>query len=774
MGARWTAIGFGLGMVTLATAAVAEDAATVEPVIVTARLRPENAQSIPTSLSVVDADQLAAARTESVAQIAQLVPSLNYVSPNPRNTAFTIRGLGSSVIAVSQANDGLDPGVGIYVDQVYQARPATAAFDLPDLERVEVLRGPQGTVFGRNTAAGALNITTRAPTFTPEATAEISLGDLNYRQGKLTLSGPLIPDQIAGRFSLMTARRDGNLRNVTTGGRNNDVDTLALRARLLVRVGADVDLTVSGDYGRLNSNCCTQVFVGVGTTLKSEARRYYALAAGVGYAPPSLNPYDRMTDIDAGLKVDTNQGGVSAIAQWRLPDAVVTSVSAWRQWNWDAANDRDYTRLSIQTVQHIPSRQNQYSQEIRIASPGRRNLEYVTGLYAFTQIQIGRPVTRYGPLATYWLLGPSPAFPANLLDGYTTDGRTRLESHAYAAFGEVIWRLSDAVSLTGGLRYTHEDKAGTFASTVSGGATPTSSALLNSKLSILRPQSYRASVSDHDLSGRLMATWDMSPRVMLYASYAVAGKSGGVNMSGLPLDAANQPALNTAVIRPEKNAAWEIGIKSRLMDDQLVLNLVAFQTTIRDFQTNVVDNGPGALRGYLANIERVRVEGVELDSRARLTSHLTVQTAASWTEGRYLRYRNGPCPLERIGSAITVCDLSGRPLSALPKLAWSIGADYARPLEPDLSFFIHADALGRSGVFGDPTDSRYTWLPGYTVVNARIGLRKTSGLEISIWARNLFQAQYLQNVTVQAGNSGLIVGTPGDPRSLGMTLRASY
>lgn len=773
--AAWrVAAGLALGMASLAGAALADEATTVEPVIVTARLRPENAQTVPTSLSVVDARQLAAAQTASIAQVAQLVPSLNYVSPNPRNTAFTIRGLGSSVIAVSQSNDGLDPAVGFYVDQVYHGRPATAAFDLLDLERVEVLRGPQGTVFGRNTTAGAINITSRAPTFVPQAVGEVSVGDLSYRQGKLTVSGPLMAERIAGRLSVMSTRRDGTLRNVTTGGRNNDVDSLALRGQLLFQLRPNLDLRVYGDYSRLDSNCCTQVYVGIGTTLKAAVRQYPALAAGVGYAPPSLNPYDRLTDIDAALKVDTNEGGLSAITEWRLSDAVVTSVSAWRQWNWDAANDRDYTRLSIQTLQHIPSRQNQYSQELRIASSGRRNLEYTAGLYAFTQTQIGRPITQYGPLATYWLLGPSPAFPANLLDGYATDGRTRLESHSWAAFGELTWRVTEAVGLTGGLRYTREDKSGRFASTVSGGATPATTALLNSKLTILRPQAYQASVSDDDLSGRVTAAWEVTPRVMIYASYARAGKSGGVNMSGLPLDAANQPALNTAVVGPERNVALEAGVKSRLFDDRLVLNLDVFQTTIRDFQTNVVDSGPGALRGYLANIERVRVKGLELDSRAQVSSNLSLQASVSWTDGKYLSYRNGPCPLEQIGAATTVCDLSGKFLSALPKAAWSLGADYVRPVQSDLSVFAHLDAHGRTKVFGDPTDSRYTVLPGYTVVNARVGVRDRSGVEVSIWVRNFFQAEYLQNVTVQAGNSGLVVGTPGDPRTLGMTLRASY
>ena len=175
--------------------------------MVTTRQRQEDAQAIPVSLSVVDESTLAVTATINTSQIAQLVPSPNYVSPNPRNTAFTISGLGSSVVAVSQAMDGLEPGVGFYVDQVYHARPATAAFDFLDLERVEVLRGPQGTLFGKNTTAGAINITSRGASFEREASAELSGANYGYLQGKASLSGPLIGNRLAGRLSAAVTRR---------------------------------------------------------------------------------------------------------------------------------------------------------------------------------------------------------------------------------------------------------------------------------------------------------------------------------------------------------------------------------------------------------------------------------------------------------------------------------------------------------------------------------------------------------------------------------------
>src|SRR5262249_22270658 len=144
-------------------------------------------------------------------------------------------------------------------------------------------------------------------------------------------------------------------------------------------------------------------------------------------------------------------------------------VSAWRFWDWSAANDRDYTSLSIQTIQGIPSRQEQWSQELRLASNGTNTVDYVAGLYAFSQTIRGNPVTEYGPMATFWLLGPATVFPQNLLDGYRTTGRTRFESNSYAAFGEATWHVMDRLDLTGGVRYTYEDKNGQHDARVSGG-----------------------------------------------------------------------------------------------------------------------------------------------------------------------------------------------------------------------------------------------------------------------------------------------------------------
>ncbi|OYU14636.1 MAG: TonB-dependent receptor [Alphaproteobacteria bacterium PA4] len=754
-----------------------DTAQRVPEILVTARRRVEDVQAVPAAVSVIDGDHIERSYTVNTALLSLLVPALNYSSANPRNTAFTIRGIGSSVVAVSQANDGLEPGVGFYVDQVYHARPATAAFDFVDIDHIEVLRGPQGTLFGKNTTAGAIHILTGAPSFDWQAQGEVSYGEHDFLQTRAALSGPLVADRLAFRVSGLWTRRDGVLHNVTTGSDQNSLNNQAVRGQLLWQASDALTLRLTGDWSNFKSECCTQVYLRTGTSLRPAARQFPALAAGIGYAPPSTNPYDRLTDIDARLAVDTNEGGVSLVGDWDLGHATITSVTAWRFWNWNAANDRDYTSLRIQLQQGIPSRQDQISQEVRIASNGDGPLGYVAGLYYFRQVITGRPISIYGPTAAYWLLGPTTgtppvAVPANLLDGYGQDGATRFAADSYAAFGEVNWRATDRLTVTGGLRYTIEHKVGDYATTVSGGLQTTVPALVNAKLSILRPQTYGARDDSGDLSGRGNISYQVSDGIFAYASYARGFKSGGINMSGLPLDAQNQPVLSTAVVRPERNTTYEGGIKTDVFDRRLRINLTGYYTDVRNFQATLVDSTQTvALRGYLSNIPRVTVKGFEADAIAAPVAGLQLRASVAYADGKYADYPKGPCPLELQGTATASCDLTGGRLSGLPRWSTTLGGDYALPVGAGGAVFVHADSSWRSSYFGDPTLSKFTLIPGYNVTNASIGFRAAKGWTVTVFARNLFNSNYIQNLTTQAGNSGLILGTPSDPRIIGATLR---
>jgi len=784
-------------------------ATTLDNVTVTARQREENMQKVPIAVSVVNGEWLDRSYTVNTQQLSQLVPSLYYNSANPRNTAYTIRGLGSNTLSVSAANDGIEPGVGFYIDGVYHGRPATAAFDFTDIDRIEVLRGPQGTLFGKNTTAGAINITSREPTFVPEGNGEISMGEQGFLQAKGSVSGPL-SQTVAGRLSAQFTERDGTLHNVNTGKDENELDNYALRGQLLFKPDDSLKIRLIGDVTNLDSDCCTQNYLRVGSSLRGAARQFDGLAANLSahglpaYAPPSRNIYDRLTDIDAPLHIDTQDGGVSLHADWDVGPVTLTSISAWRYWKWDVANDRDYTGIPIQTVQRIPSRQDQYSQEFRVASNGDGPFSYVGGLYFYTQEINGKPISIYGPAATYWLVSTTsfPGMPDNLADGYGQFGDSHYRMKSYAAFGEANYRFTDRLTATLGLRYTYEDEDGHYATTVSGGLPTTPGTVQdNARLSLFRPQSYSASDKGGNPSGRFNLAYQFTDDMFGYASFACGYKSGGLNMSGLPLDAANNPALATAVIKDETNTTREVGLKTAWWDGRATLNLAAYRTVVRNYQANVTSGTEtAALRTYPANIPEVRVQGVEGDFAALLFRGFTLRASFAYADGKYTDYPKGPCPLEwqnpnaaggcqPLAAPANLADktsnprgnpdvpgayvLTGLPLAGLSKWAGSLGFDYEYPIGND-AFLLHADSSARSGYNSDTTNSIYTKIAGYAAVNASIGYRFNDNWEVDAFARNLFDRNYVTALTVQTGNSGLILGQPSDPRMLGVTVRAHF
>ncbi len=321
--------------------------------------------------------------------------------------------------------------------------------------------GPQGTLFGKNTAAGAILIISRAPTFTPESSGEVSFGNYDYMQAKTSFSGPLT-ETVAGRLSAQVTRRDGLLHNVKTDKELNSLNNVALRGQLLFQPSEDFSLRLIADVSDLDSDCCTQNYLRVGTSLRGAARQFPGLSAALpahgfpAYVPPSTNIYDRLTDIDTDLHIDTQDGGISLNADWNLGGATLTSITAWRYWDWDVSNDRDYIGVPIQLIQRIPSRQDQYSQELRIAADSGK-LSYVGGLYFFSQEINGKPTSVYGPASAYWLIStttfPAGSRPDNLTDGYGQYGNSHFTMNSYAAFGEANYDITDRLTATVGLRY---------------------------------------------------------------------------------------------------------------------------------------------------------------------------------------------------------------------------------------------------------------------------------------------------------------------------------
>ncbi|MEH0198905.1 TonB-dependent receptor [Caulobacter sp. CCNWLY153] len=755
--------------------AATDDSSLVGQVFVTARRREESAQEVPIALTVTSAETLTQTGVNSIVALTQLVPTLQVLSPNPRNTALTIRGLGASY---GLANDGLEQGVGIYVDQVYNSRPGAATLDFIDIQQIEVLRGPQGTLFGKNTTAGALNITTRDATQEFEADVEASYGSLNFRQFKATAAGPIIKDKLAARLSFVGTWRDGDLYNPKSNTYQNARASTGYRGQLKFTPNEKLTVKLYGDYAVQQPECCTQVYVTVGDTAKNSNLEYAFLAAGKNYTVASTNPYDRISDIDDPIQADQWVNGLSAVADYDFGPVTLTSVTAHREWDWEPRNDRDYTALDVTRRSNNPSHQKQFSQEFRLSNNGGQAFDWTVGLYYFDQNVTTHGVTEYGSDASYWLLPGTPeaSVPA-LLDGYTVFNDSTIDTTSYAAFGQLTWKVNDRLSVTPGVRFTQEKKDGTYVQTTTGGLANPTAAQNTRRLGIARPQNFSAKTDDGAWSGQIAVVYALSKDINAYATVSSGNKSGGINMTSLPLTSANLPSQQAAVIRPEKVTTIDVGLKTQWFDRLLTANLAAFATDVKDFQANVVDSGPGALRGYLANVKKVEVRGVELDATTRSIGGFKFYGNLAWTEGKYADFVNGPCPLERIGASTAQCDLSGRPLPGLSKWAGSAGAEYRQDASLGrLTGEVYAgvDASFRSNYYADSSDSRYSIIKAYEIVNLRAGFKSQAGWEAFVSVRNAFDAEYLQNITVVSGNSGLVVGTPGDARAVAFTLRASY
>ena len=767
-------------------------------IVVTARRREERAQNVPIPISVVGVKEIDNTGSFNVARLQQLQPTLQFYSTNPRNSSVNIRGLGAPL---GLTNDGIDQGVGVYIDQVYLSRVAAATLDFLDVQQVETLRGPQGTLYGKNTVAGAINITSQAPSFDYGGRVELSAGNLAFKQAKASITGPL-GDRVAARLGLATTSRRGTVYNVATGNYVNEQDNLGVRGSLLFRASDTFSLTLSGDYSRQNPECCAQIFVRVGNTQRPLSRQFDALAAAQNYEPPSRNAFDRLTDLDADLNAKNVLGGVSLRGELDVGKGTLTSITAWRFWDWLPANDRDFTGLPITTLSQNPTRQDQFTQEFRYAGDGN-GFDYVLGAFGFYQNIHTTGSQRQGPAASRWLINPTSALAndPSVLDGLTASNDIRLKNFSGALFAKVNWRLGDRFTLSPGFRVNYDDKVGSYVSIVrdaAGALVPYSvgTARQAAQRDAIQPQAftdeaYRAWNASYDLTASYKPTED----VLLYATYAHSFKSGGLNLNGVPV-VNGVVQTDLAQIDPEKVDHFEAGVKSQFWGRRATLNVTGFWTEIRDYQAIVNNSSTSTLRGYLANAGKVRVRGIEADFSIRPSERLTAYVNGAFNDARYLDFKNAPCPPELSGGGTPtaanptigapgapgtnspiVCDISGQWLPGVSKWALSYGAEYNEPARVfGLSgqTYVGIDASSRTKFSSNASRSIYTDIDGYTLTNLRAGFRSDNGLNVFGWVRNLFDVKYYEVLATTPGNTGLIAGNVGDPLTYGVTVGKSF
>lgn len=749
-------------------------------IVVTSRRRKEVAQDVPIAITVIGGPLVAETGAFNVNRLKELIPSVQLYSSNPRNTGLNIRGLGSSF---GLTNDGIDPGVGFYVDGVYYARPAATTLDFIDVEQIEVLRGPQGTLFGKNTTAGAFNVTTKKASFTPGANFELSYGNYGYIQAKASITGP-ISKKIAGRLSFSGTQRDGLLYNVATQKRVNDLNNLGLRGQLLYKPTEKISITLAGDATRQRPDGYAQVFAGVAPTLRANYRQFEQIITDLNYQLPSRNPFDRKIDHDTPWKSGNDLGGASINADFKLGSGTLTATTAWRYWNWDPSNDRDFTGLQALKLSQATSRHEQWSQEVRWAGTFSSRLSGVFGVFAFAQELNSDPVHIEESGSATWRFSQNSTSALwktpGLFDGFGIKTRQKMNTFSGAVFGQVDWSITKRLSLLPGIRFNYDDKKVDFDRQTYGGLETTDPALIALKNAVYTNQTFNTQIDDTNLSGQLTLAYKATKKINTFATYSTSFKPVGLNLGGLPT-ASGKPLIELAVIKPEAVNHFEIGAKTTLIPNS-TLNITFHNTEINNYQTLVQSPEVGVNRGYLANAEKVRVQGVELDANLKLRNFLSIYGGVAYTDGKYISFTNAPLPLEETGKTVdgqqvAFKDISGGDLPGISKWAGSMGVELTQPKtflgQPGESF-VAVDAYFRSGFSSSPSPSAYLVIEGYSLLNARIGFKTIKGVSAFLWVRNLLDKDYFEQLLPGAGNAGHYAAVLGDQRTYGITLRQSF
>jgi iron complex outermembrane receptor protein len=695
--------------------AAAADTNQIEEVVVTAQKREENLQDVPIAITAISGETAKKSGLTQFYDLGQYIPSFTAdMYGDARAARVTLRG-----VASVQDNPGKQSSVGVFIDGVFMARTGMGASDLLDIERMEVLRGPQGTLFGMNTAAGLINIVTKKPDLHEfHGYGEAVLGNYDRHELRGNITGPIIDGKLGFGLSGYTVKRDGLLYNSTL---KRDVDSQskwAVRGKLSY-VGENFDAVLVADTEREDSDCCAYLILSARPSVSLSGVNVYNLI------PPGA-PWTRVT---ANSAVNQNQhhgGGVSLEMNYNLGDFTLTSVTAWRKWRFHGLNDTDSFPIVAADNALIVQNHDQVSQELRITSPAGEKLEYVGGLFYFERLSwdYERRIPQ-GPTATQAQPG--------------TNGQTiiigDLNDVSYAVFGNVTYHFTDQLTGSAGARYTREVQDADFTQTSQGSA-------------FVNLGRRRDTLEEGQVTWSSNLNYKVTPDVMVYGSAARGFKPSGFDLTRLR-------NFNNFKFKPETNLNFEFGVKSTLFDRRMILNVAAYHTDYNNFQTSALDG----VFLVTTNAKKFVTQGIEIETTIYPATGLVFQGAAGFADARYRDFKNAAC-LPGIAGA---CDLTGRRLQLSPRYTASASMDYRRPIGVgDWTGFTRVEYSFRSSVYSAQNLDEKTRQDAFSLVNARIGVESANGLKVELWARNIFDKDW---VTLFFGTPGIGGGIPGEAGS---------
>jgi iron complex outermembrane recepter protein len=778
-------------------AAPASSDVAIEEIVVTAQLRKENVQDVPVSVQVISSATLVQQNFHSLDDVSQIAPSV-HVAASVSTDELYIRGIGSG------SNPSFDQSVGTFIDDIYHGRSRSSAADFFDLERFEILKGPQSTFFGNNAIAGAFNLTTKAPSDSLEGYARALYGMYGDRTVEAASSIP-ISDQLSARLAIHYDGSDGWLKNESLDSHSPAIDNVAARLTLLYRPSEDLDVKLKLQEGHnqmagsyLQGNQCPP-----SAPIPATGFCKVDLGLGLGYTMGSENNF---TNGNAGQRTSLSTGEYVLTADYRKWDHTFTLVTGYTDFQYQQRLDIDGTPMALAGLS-TPERYQQSSVEFRVASATGQPIEYLAGVYAqFDQLHVGQ-IFNYAFLSPVFSEVPflAPLAPLTPLGKDFEFGQTE---HSYAAFGSMTWHVTEALRLEAGLRYTEVGKSfnnidefGT-ATAPYGGVVPFPGTLnvlptpatglqgLASNLGTGLAGTESGNTHGNALlpSGKVL--FNLSPTVMAYFSYAKGFLAGGFNGQ----DTTGNPS-NTRYA-PEHVNAYEVGIKSEFFDRRLTLNADVFRSQYTDLQVQQYIDQGGFSVGVVDNAASSTTKGVELEAQWKATDRIRVAANVVYDDAYYGSYRNvsltqlqtfchttanlgNPTCVANFGNngdPGALQDLSGRPTSNAPR--WSGSLDVSDRLNiRDFELTSGITPIVSSGFFpvGPGNDDPLLHQGGYYRLDSRLTLTRVGDKwAIDLIGKNLTDRTIVTALTLWPTSNGSSLRVNEEPRNVALQFRYSW
>ncbi|NMN04503.1 MULTISPECIES: TonB-dependent receptor [unclassified Novosphingobium] len=715
-------------------------------IVVTARFRNESLQQVPIAISAVSGQSLNDRGIHNLQDLSASVPTVDFRSgaSNKDRTVF-IRGVGTIT-----TSPGVESSVSTVLDGVVLNRPGQATLDVGEVERIEVLRGPQGTLFGKNASAGVINIVTAAPSQQFHAYVEGgATTDAEYRV-KAGVTGGLT-DTVSARIDGLYANYKGNVWNAVTKDKVNGYERYGLRGKIEARPSDALTLTLAGDWLHSYDTTSNGVYASTSqiaypTNAVTPSPTLVGILNGYGI---TAGPANRTAATSFNTDVRDENFGASLTADLSLGDYKLTSITAWRGWKNHQHQDLDATQASpavqAQSEDHGDVNTNQYSQELRLTSPKGKLIDYVVGAYvlrAETDERYQRDLTRTSGVAT----------------GVANYG---IRANNYALFGEANLNFTSSFRAIAGYRSTWDKLSYYHVRTSTNDPNNTG----NSALAVSGIRAYHnsnGSTSTRGDSWRLGLQWDVSPHAQVYGTWSRGYKGPAYNAFF------NMQATDEIALAPETSDSFEVGIKGSTTDRSVRYAIAAYTTTFKNYQANVADLVNGTSVTRLINAGKVRSQGIEADVTLVPTKGFTVDLSAAYDDAKVVNFN---CPAGLPAS----CDINGKPLPFAPKVKLFANAAYRFALTQAVDLELQSDIAFKSETQYQLTQTPGTIQPAYAIWNGSVALLGSDdGWQVRAYVKNITNTHYASYL-VNGGVAGIVRYVPRDDvRYGGVTLRKTF